>query len=39
MNTKGEPKGVAKLFIDYIYTPEGAEIIKDCGYIPLPRKK
>lgn len=39
MNTKGEPSGVTKLFIDYIYSPEGAEIIKDSGYIPLPAKK
>ena len=26
------------LFIDYIYSPEGAEIIADCGYIPIPKK-
>ena len=39
MNTKGEPAGVTKLFIEYIYSPEGAEIIKDSGYIPLPAKK
>lgn len=39
MNTKGEPAGITKLFIDYIYSPEGAEIIKDSGYIPLARKQ
>lgn len=39
MNTKGAPSGITKLFIDYIYSPEGAEIIKDSGYIPLPAKK
>ncbi|MBQ9881388.1 MAG: phosphate ABC transporter substrate-binding protein [Synergistes sp.] len=39
MNTKGEPAGITKLFIDYIYTPEGAEIIKDSGYIPIQREK
>ncbi len=39
MNTKGAPTGLTKLFIDYIFTPEGAEIIKDSGYIPLPAKK
>ena len=39
MNTKGAPSGITKLFIDYIYSPEGAEIIKDSGYIPLPPKK
>ena len=39
MNTKGKPEGLTALFIDYIYSPEGAQIIKDSGYIPLPRKK
>lgn len=38
MNTKGEPEGLTKAFIDYIYSEEGAEIIKKSGYIPLPRK-
>ncbi len=38
MNTKGEPSGLTKLFIDYIYTPEGAEIIQKSGYIPTGRK-
>ena len=39
MNTKGEPAGITKLLIDYIYSPEGAKIISDNGYIPLKRKK
>ena len=39
MNTKGEPQGLTKLFIDYIFSPEGAEITKESGYIPLPAKK
>ena len=39
MNTKGEPQGLTKLFIDYIFSPEGTEITKDSGYIPLPAKK
>ncbi len=39
MNTKGEPQGLTKLFIDYIFSPEGAQITKDSGYIPLPPKK
>lgn len=39
MNTKGEPAGVTKLFIDYIYSPEGAKIVSDNGYIPLKKKK
>ena len=39
MNTKGEPQGLTKLFIDYIFSPEGTEITKESGYIPLPAKK
>ncbi|EEX48607.1 MULTISPECIES: phosphate ABC transporter substrate-binding protein [Jonquetella] len=38
MNTKGEPEGIVKAFIDYIYSDEGAKIISDSGYIPLKRK-
>ncbi|MDL2260353.1 phosphate ABC transporter substrate-binding protein [Deltaproteobacteria bacterium OttesenSCG-928-K17] len=34
MNTKGQPDGLVKDFIDYIYSDEGAEIIKGAGYIP-----
>lgn len=37
MNTKGQPEGLTALFIDYIYSPEGSEIIRGAGYIPLPR--
>jgi len=35
MNTKGEPAGATKAFIDYVLGPEGAEISKASGYIPL----
>lgn len=38
MNTKGDPQGLTALFIDYIYSPDGAEIIADCGYIPIQKK-
>ncbi len=38
MNTKGEPSGLTALFIDYIYSPEGQQIIKESKYIPLKRK-
>lgn len=34
MNTKGEAEGLAKLFIDYIYSPEGSKFIEESGYIP-----
>lgn len=35
MNTKGEPQGLVKLFIDYVTSPECADIIAKAGYIPL----
>ncbi|MEG6551252.1 phosphate ABC transporter substrate-binding protein [Desulfocurvibacter africanus] len=34
MNTKGEPQGLVKSFIEYVRGPEGAEITKASGYIP-----
>ncbi len=37
MNTKGEPQGLTKLFIDYIYSKDGARFIEQSGYIPLPK--
>ncbi|HQI82349.1 MAG TPA: phosphate ABC transporter substrate-binding protein [Deltaproteobacteria bacterium] len=36
MNTKGQPSALEKAFIDYIKGPEGAEIVKRSGYIPIP---
>ncbi len=35
MNTKGKPQGLTKLFIDYIYSFEGKNIVIKAGYIPL----
>lgn len=35
MNTKGEPTPLARAFIEYIRSDEGAEIIRASGYIPL----
>jgi phosphate transport system substrate-binding protein len=35
MNTKGEPQGLPKLFIDYVTGPECTDIISKAGYIPL----
>lgn len=35
MNTKGEPQGLTKMFIDYVTSPECADIIAKAGYIPL----
>lgn len=34
MNTKGEPEGLLRAFIDYIYSEDGGEIIRASGYIP-----
>ncbi|WP_028574541.1 phosphate ABC transporter substrate-binding protein [Desulfonatronovibrio hydrogenovorans] len=34
MNTKGDPSTLVKAFIDYIYSDDGAEIIRAAGYIP-----
>jgi phosphate transport system substrate-binding protein len=35
MNTKGQPQGLTKLFIDYVTGPECTDIIAKAGYIPL----
>ncbi len=35
MNTKGEPQGVTKAFIEYILSPEAVTFIEKSGYIPL----
>jgi phosphate transport system substrate-binding protein len=36
-NTKGEAKGLAKKFIDYLYSEDGQKIIKAKGFIPAER--
>ncbi len=39
MNTKGEPQGLTKAFVDYIYTESGRKHVSGAGYIPYaPRK-
>ena len=38
MNTKGQPEGLTKAFIDYIHSPEGREITAKAGYIPTDGK-
>ncbi len=35
MNTKGEPTGLTKAFVDYILSPEANSFIMKSGYIPL----
>lgn len=34
MNTKGQPEGLTKAFIDYIYSPDGTILIEKSGYLP-----
>lgn len=34
MNTRGEPEGLTKLFVDYIYSDDGKGFISQSGYIP-----
>jgi phosphate transport system substrate-binding protein len=34
-NTNGEPKGLTKKFIDYLYSPEGQKIVAEKGFIPV----
>jgi phosphate transport system substrate-binding protein len=34
-NTKGDPKGLAKKFIDYLYSAEGQEIVAEKGFISV----
>lgn len=35
-NTRGQPAGLTKKFIDFLYTPEGRKIIQKHGFIPYP---
>jgi phosphate transport system substrate-binding protein len=34
-NTKGAPAGLAKKFIDFLYSPEGQKIVAQKGFIPV----
>ncbi len=35
MNTRGEPTPLVRAFLDYVRGPEGAEIVRASGYLPL----
>jgi len=35
MYTNGEPKGLAKSFIDFIMSSTGQEIVKEAGFVPV----
>jgi len=34
-NTKGDPVGLTKKFIDFLSTPDGRKIIEKQGFIPV----
>lgn len=34
-NTKGEPMGLTKKLIDYLFTSEGQEIVAEKGFVPV----
>lgn len=34
-NTKGEPKGLVKKFIDFLFSPEGQQLAAKNGFIPI----
>jgi phosphate transport system substrate-binding protein len=35
MYTKGEPRGLVKMFIDYVLSPTGQEIVKNLDFVPV----
>jgi phosphate transport system substrate-binding protein len=35
MYTNGNPKGLAKNFIDFIMSPAGQDIVKEAGFVPV----
>ncbi|WP_102400598.1 phosphate ABC transporter substrate-binding protein [Haloimpatiens massiliensis] len=39
MYTKGEPKGLTKVFLDYMVSEENKDLIKKMGYIPVDEIK
>ncbi len=34
-NTKGEPSGLTALFIEYLFSTEGRQIVMEKGFIPV----
>jgi len=38
MYTNGAPKGVIKLFIDYVYSPKGQSAFQETGFVPIKQE-
>ncbi|MBW1646410.1 MAG: phosphate ABC transporter substrate-binding protein [Deltaproteobacteria bacterium] len=36
-NTRGEPRGLTKKFINYLFSPAGQQLIAEAGFIPVAR--
>jgi phosphate transport system substrate-binding protein len=37
MYTLGEPAGAVKKYIDWVLSPDGQNIVRESGYVPLPK--
>jgi phosphate transport system substrate-binding protein len=37
MYTKGEPRDLAKEFLDYVHSPEGQEVVKRLDFVPVSK--
>jgi phosphate transport system substrate-binding protein len=37
MYTNGEPQGFIKDYLDFIFSPDGQQIVKDLGFVPVLR--
>jgi phosphate transport system substrate-binding protein len=37
MYTLGEPQGVIKNYVDWVLSEEGQKILRECGYVPIPK--
>jgi len=35
MYTNGEPKGVVKIFMDFVFSPKGQKVFMKAGFVPL----
>ena len=35
--TNGEPQGIIKAFVDFVFSPEGQQIVKDTDFVPVKK--